>query len=96
MNGQVNSSAEAKPSSISATPIPKPDLRFLSNAKPYMEQSISSEDWNRRCNDILAANGGVYPSFWKELDGDGNGYASANGSLYDRLKKSWSKPADQP
>ena len=30
----------------------------------HMRLSVSEEDWDRRCDEVKAANGGDYPSFW--------------------------------
>jgi hypothetical protein len=77
-------------------PVRKLDLQSASEAKQFMEQSTNDFDWDKRCDAVKAANGNRYPSFWKELAGDGGGYPAANGSLYDRVRRNWTKPANQP
>lgn len=32
----------------------------------HMSETTSEADWNKRCNEVRAANGGNYPSFWYE------------------------------
>lgn len=39
------------------------DLTTIDGVKKHMLESTSENDWNRRCDDVKAANNG-YPQFW--------------------------------
>lgn len=39
------------------------DLTISEGVKAHMSESTSRDDWNRRCDEVKAANGD-YPSFW--------------------------------
>lgn len=39
------------------------DLTTIDGVKKHMLESTSEKDWNRRCDEVKAANGG-YPQFW--------------------------------
>lgn len=39
------------------------DLTTIEGVKQHMRESTSEKDWNRRCDEVKAANNG-YPQFW--------------------------------
>lgn len=39
------------------------NLTTIEGVKKHMSESTSEKDWNRRCDDVKAANDG-YPQFW--------------------------------
>ncbi len=40
------------------------DLTNASDTRAYMEQSKNESDWNKRCDEVKAANYGGYPVWW--------------------------------
>ena len=40
------------------------DLTTEQGVVDYMSASTSEENWNSRCDEVKAANGGDYPGFW--------------------------------
>jgi len=42
------------------------DLATPDGVTAHMSESTSEDDWNRRCDEVKAANGGGYPDFWYE------------------------------
>jgi hypothetical protein len=44
---------------------PKPlDLKSAEGVKSFMAGSSSEAEWNNRCDQVKAVNGGDYPKFW--------------------------------
>ena len=41
------------------------DLTTRDGVTDHMSKSASEDDWNKRCDEVVAANGG-YPNFWYE------------------------------
>lgn len=42
------------------------DLTTATGVYNHMVAATSKDDWNKRCDDVLRANGGKYPPFWYE------------------------------
>lgn len=40
------------------------DLTSEKGVVDHMSASTSEQDWNKRCDEVKAANGGGYPDFW--------------------------------
>lgn len=40
------------------------DLTKQEDIVMYMKKSTNESDWNKRCDEVKAANQGDYPSFW--------------------------------
>jgi len=42
----------------------KIDLMSENGVVDYMSAATSRFDWQKRCDEVLAANGDIYPEFW--------------------------------
>ena len=42
------------------------DLTTPEGVTAHMSEATSEDDWNKRCDQVQAANGGNYPDFWYE------------------------------
>ncbi len=40
------------------------DLATPEGVVAHMSESTSRDDWNKRCEEVVAANEGGYPNFW--------------------------------